>query len=587
MGILPPHVEMLCLLALPLVAGIVVGLLGPRRGDAVRWVSAVAAVLTFLMAASLTIQFMHLYADKGLADLTTQRRSATPTFRPEFVPGSPGARIDERGKEHLEPYGTSWNVLPLGNGAIQFYIGLDGLNVWLVMLTAALTIPAVLVSWTYITERVNEFYAWLLILQTAMMGIFMSFDIVLFYVFFELSLVPLFFLIGIWGGPERRHAAGKFFIYTLTGSLVTLLGVIAVVLSCQARSGELTFSIPRLVEIVHTRLAMDSPVEREYWSGVQPYVFLALMAGFAVKVPLVPFHTWLPLAHVEAPTAGSVDLAGVLLKVGAYGFLRLCVPLAPDTSLAVGLPLVSALAAIGIIYGALCAYAQDDIKRLVAYSSVSHLGLCMLGMFALNATGISGSIVQMVNHGFSTAGLFLMVGMLYERYHTRRISEFGGMATKLPLFGAFMVFVCMSSVGLPGLNGFIGEGMSLMGIFEQQVIRHQWPWLGVTAAIGVFLGAWYLLTMVRKVFFGTLKEPALPASDHHEPIRDLSRREILTLVPVILFCIAIGVYPQPMIETMAPDVGVIESIADRAREREAKPLLRPAVAESDRKGAQP
>jgi NADH-quinone oxidoreductase subunit M len=578
MGILPPHIELLCLLALPLVAGIIVFALGPNRGGLIRWISAFVAFAVLLMGASLSLQLLRQYAGgKGVADLEKVRREATPTFRPEYVPGSPGIVRDENGRPHEDPHGTSWNILPVGTGAIQFYIGLDGLNIWLVMLTAALTPPAVLVSWTYIKERVNEFYAWLLILQTAMMGIFMSFDIVLFYVFFELSLIPLFFLIGIWGGPERRYAAGKFFIYTLTGSLITLLGVIAIVLACQAKNnGVLTFSIPRLVQLVHTEPIVDSTLQ--FW------VFIALMAGFAIKVPLVPFHTWLPLAHVEAPTAGSVDLAGVLLKIGAYGFLRLCVPLAPDTSLTLGLPLISTLAAIGIVYGALCAYAQDDIKRLVAYSSVSHLGLCMLGMFALNSVGISGSIMQMVNHGLSTAGLFLIVGMLYERYHTRRIADYGGMSTRLPLMGAAMVFVCMSSAGLPGLNGFIGEALCLFGVFKQELVHNERPIYGIIGAAGMFLGAWYLLTMLQRVFFGTLKEPETPAHEKHHPIGDLNFREVLTLVPVFVFCVAIGVYPQPVLDTMRPDVGVIEAIAEKARERVEHP---PTTAVTVREEAQP
>src|SRR5262249_50163313 len=282
-----------------------------------------------------------------------------------------------------------------------------------------------------------------------------------------------------------------------------------VVLACMNKNqGELTFSLPRLVEIVHHRLdhvAMQNVDEQQFWAKVQLWVFLALTAGFAIKVPLVPFHTWLPLAHVEAPTAGSVDLAGVLLKVGAYGFLRLCVPLAPDVSLSLGLPLVSILAVVGIVYGALCAYSQNDIKKLVAYSSVSHLGLCMLGMFALNMAGLSGSLLQMVNHGLSTAALFLLVGMLYDRYHTRLIADFGGMAGKLPVMACFMVFIVLSSVGLPGLNGFIGEVLCLMGVFEMEWKRNppgQWPIRAIIAASGVVLGAWYLLTMVRKTFFG-------------------------------------------------------------------------------------
>src|SRR5262249_3158318 len=262
---------------------------------------------------------------------------------------------------------------------------------------------------------------------TALFGIFLAFDIILFYVFFELTLVPLFFLIGIWGGAERRYAARKFFLYTFTGSVITLLGVLGVVLAAYADNhGELTFSLPRLFELAHPRLALPVPSVQAFWRSVEFWVFLALATGFAVKVPLVPFHTWLPLAHVEAPTAGSVDLAGILLKIGAYGFLRLCIPLAPDVSLWLGLPLVTALAAVGIVYGALCAYSQDDVKRLVAYRSVSHLGLCMLGMFSLTAAGLSGSILQMINHGLTTGGLFLLIGMIYERYHTRRLSDFGG-----------------------------------------------------------------------------------------------------------------------------------------------------------------
>jgi NADH-quinone oxidoreductase subunit M len=569
---------MLGLLGLPLAAGIVVALLGPGRGPLIRWISAGAAFAILFMAMFLTGRLMHLHLTH--ADEINAVRAGTPTFRPVFVPGAPGVRKDEQGKVRGEdPYATSWDVLPLGTGSVQFYIGLDGLNVWLVMLTAVLTVPSVLISWNHITERVNEFYAWLLILQTAMIGIFMSFDIILFYVFFELSLVPLFFLIGIWGGPERRHAAGKFFIYTLTGSLITLLGVLGVVLACYTRNnGELTFSIPRLVEIVHTRLALHDPAERVYWSKVQFWVFTALTVGFAVKVPLVPFHTWLPLAHVEAPTAGSVDLAGVLLKVGAYGFLRLCVPLAPDVSLDFGLPLVSTMAVIGIVYGALCAYWQDDIKRLVAYSSVSHLGLCMLGMFALNAAGVSGSLMQMINHGLSTGGLFLLVGMLYERYHTRKISLYGGMSRRLPVLGGFMVFICLTSVGLPGLNGFIGEILSLMGVYEGQRLRGQFPIYAVIAAIGMFLGAWYLLTMLQRVFFGPVKEPPLPTHEGQEPIRDLSFRELVIVVPIAALCVVIGVYPQPMLDTVKPDVAVIERIARRAEERQSPPGT-PAVTE--------
>ncbi|MFN4261369.1 MAG: NuoM family protein [Gemmataceae bacterium] len=554
-----PRVCLLLLLVLPLVGAVVVAALGPRRLEPVRWISLGVSVATLVLALIVAGRFMGLDRDAYTEEVLTAQVAPTanvPTFSPVFVPGSTLER----------QHATTWDILPIGSGAIQFYIGLDGLNVWMVVLTGILFVPSVLVSWHAIQQRVNEFYAWLLLLQTGLFGVFLSFDIILFYVFFELTLVPLFFLIGIWGGPERRHAARKFFIYTLAGSLITLLGVLGIVAaSYPANEGIVTFSIPRLVEIVHTQLAVDHPDVHDYWQSTQFWVFLALMAGLAVKVPLVPFHTWLPLAHVEAPTAGSVDLAGVLLKIGAYGFLRLCVPLAPDVSLSLGLPLVTTLAAIGVLYGAFCAYSQDDIKKLVAYSSVSHLGVCMLGMFALTATGVSGSLMVMINHGLSTAALFLLVGMLYDRYHTRKISDYGGMGAKMPLLACFMIFICMSSVGLPFLNGFIGEFLVISGVIEMEWIRFQGPILIIVIALGIILGAWYLLTMVRHVFFGPVKEP--PAEGHQEAT-DLTGRELAIIVPIAALCLFIGVYPQPVLKAMQADVDVIQHIAARARERE-------------------
>lgn len=547
---------LLCLLFVPLAGAIIVAALGPTRRDAIRRISVATAVATLLFAFAVTIGFClqpRLQPTKvlpGAAALTL------PTFEPLFVPGSPA---------HGSDHETSWTMVNLGPGAVQFYLGVDGLNVWMVLLTAVLMLPSVLISWNHITERANEFYAWLLALQTVMMGIFLSFDIVLFYVFFELSLVPLFFLIGIWGGPERRYAARKFLIYTLVGSLITLLGVIGVVVACYNRTGIMTFAIPRLVELVHQQLVIREPAEQAYWASVQFWVFLALTAGFAVKVPLFPFHTWLPLAHVEAPTAGSVDLAGVLLKVGAYGFLRLCVPLAPDATLSFGLPLVTTLAAIGIIYGAFCAYAQDDIKRMVAYSSVSHLGMCMLGMFTLNVIGLTGALLLMINHGLSTGALFLLIGMIYDRYHTRRMSDYGGMARVLPLFGCFLVFVTLTSIGLPGLNGFVSEVMVLFGVFQHQWSQGQFPGLAVVAAFSVILGAWYLLTMLQRVLFGTVHEPHHDA--HGPPITDLTWREWAIVAPIGLLCVLLGVYPQPVLRSVQPDVAVIADIANRARDR--------------------
>jgi NADH-quinone oxidoreductase subunit M len=561
-----PRIELLCLLGIPAAMAAVVAGVGPCRAGLVRWLSLATALAALGLAASLAVQ---LYPFEKVRTADT----GVPTFRPEFVPGSPDP----------QSHHTTWNIIslmsqPADNSserqdppAIQFYIGLDGLNIWLIVLTAVLFLPSVLVSWVSITERVNEFYAWLLALQTTLFGVFLAFDIALFYVFFELTLVPLFFLIGIWGGPERRYAARKFLIYTLAGSLITLLGVLGIVLACFEESGELTFSIPRLVEIVHNSLAVQEPSVHAYWVNVQFWVFLALMAGFAIKVPLVPLHTWLPLAHVEAPTAGSVDLAGILLKIGVYGFLRLCVPLAPDASLTVGLPLISILAAIGIVYGAFCAFGQDDIKKLVAYSSVSHLGLAMLGVFALNATGLSGSMLQMINHGLATGALFLLVGMIYDRYHTRKLSDYGGMASRLPLLSCFMVFIVLASIGLPGLNGFISEVLVLMGVLEIEWSQGRWPVLLVMAATTIILGAWYLLTMLRRAFFGPLKEPSHPGP---EPIRDLDGREVATLAPVALLCLLLGVYPQPFLDTTRADVDTIALVAQKARDRQSQNLAK-------------
>jgi NADH-quinone oxidoreductase subunit M len=402
---------------------------------------------------------------------------------------------------------------------------------------------------------------------------------VLFYVFFELTLVPLFFIIGIWGGPERRYAARKFFIFTLAGSLITLLGVLGVVLVCYTDEHihRLTFSIPELVSIVNERLEylrqnpMDFAAEIASWHRIEVAVFLALAVGFAIKVPLVPLHTWLPLAHVEAPTAGSVILAGVLLKIGAYGFLRLCIPLTPDAAYSVGVPLIGTLAVIGIVYGALCALAQDDIKRLVAYSSVSHLGFCMLGMFALSVTGLSGSLLQMVNHGLSTGALFLLVGMLYERYHTRLMDDYSGIADRLRLLACFMVFFCLTSAGLPGLNGFVGEALVLMGMYDFEMHHGERPVFAVVAATGVVLGAWYLLTMLRRVFFGPVKEPA---HGNHGLTGDLNPRELAALVPVAALCVVLGVYPQPFLEIARPDIETVAVLADLAQPRAGTAVAR-------------
>lgn len=548
---------LLVVLALPAVAAVAIACLGPRNGPAVRWTALGATVLNLLLTVVLVGE-----AVPRLKQPLPENGPAT--FRPTIVPGDPG--------RDAETHDTGWVLMPLGDAkpgqpvpAVRLYLGLDGLNIWLVALTSFLMVPSVLVSWTSVTERDNEFFAWLLALQTGLTGVFLAFDIILFYVFFELTLVPLFFVIGIWGGPARREAARKFFLYTLTGSLITLLGLIGLVLAVNAQTGELTFSIPELVKQVQQQLATENVATRAYWRQVQVYVFFAMALGFAIKVPLFPLHTWLPLAHVEAPTAGSVLLAGVLLKLGTYGFLRLCLPLVPDACLSVGVPLIGTLAVIGIIYGALCAYAQTDIKKLVAYSSVSHLGFCVLGLFALNAAGIAGSLVQMVNHGLSTGGLFLLVGMLYERYHTRSMGDYGGMAARLKVLSLFMVFVCLTSVGMPFLNGFVGEMLVMAGIFDLQGASVSGPLLGVAGAVGIVLGALYLITLLAKVFFGPLKEP------HHDgpAVGDLNVRELAALVPLGALCLLIGLYPQPMLDATARDVGVVAKISQAARDRAA------------------
>ena len=575
---------LLFLLILPLVGAVAAALVGARRPDAVRWVSLAATVLTLAASIVIAVGFLNL-PPHGQSD----------TFQPEFVPGSPGVHAVTMTPD---AHATTWDLLRLRQGtAVQFYIGIDGLNLWLIVLTALLMVAAVLGSWTAVKERDNEFFAWLLALEVAMIGVFLAFDILLFYVFFELTLVPLFFLIGIWGGPQRQYAARKFFIYTLAGSLITLLGVLGAVLAVAndpyiepARAdftpppnavNELTFSIPRLVELVHghtadlpqiiagqpqinqqeLRLAQD---RLAYWRWVEFWVFAAMMVGFAIKVPLFPVHTWLPLAHVEAPTAGSVLLAGVLLKIGVYGFLRLCIPLAPDASLSLGTPLIGWLGVIGVIYGSFCALAQDDIKKLVAYSSVAHLGYCMIGLFALNEIGMAGGVLQMINHGLSTGALFLLVGMLYERYHTRQMADYSGMAARLKWTAVFWVFITMSSIGLPGLNGFVSETLTMMGMYAFQ--RPEVPgWLlSGLATAGILLGAWYMLMLLRRVFFGELREPA---HEGHGHIGDLNGREWLALAPLAALCLFLGVWSQPFLDSIKPDLQVVTGITAAAKER--------------------
>jgi len=451
---------------------------------------------------------------------------------------------------------------------LQFRVGLDGLSLWLFALTALLMVVAVLVSWEAIDRWPGAYYALLLLLETGMLGVFVARDIILFYVFFEFTLIPLFFLIGIWGSDQRRYAAVKFFLFTLAGSVLTLLGLLAIVLwdHSQAPSRPMTFSISELTANLAAR-----PMEP--W--MQIAVFLLLLAGFAVKVPLFPLHTWLPLAHVEAPTAGSVLLAGVLLKVGTYGLVRFALPMTPE-GVAACMPWLLWLSVIGIVYGSMVALAQSDIKRLIAYSSVAHLGFCTLGMFALNPLGLRGSVLQMVNHGLSTGGLFAVVGMLYERYHSRQIKDFGGLARQTPRLAAFMVVLTLASIGLPGLNGFVGEFLILLGMFQRSYaapegLVTQYRVIAVLGVAGVVLGAWYMLGLVQKVFFGPLRTPGHVGDKHAAaPVQDLCLREVLALAPLVVFIVWIGVWPQFFMARMSPTLDRLTAPAMDAADRQAE-----------------
>jgi NADH-quinone oxidoreductase subunit M len=412
---------------------------------------------------------------------------------------------------------------------VTYFLGIDGISLFLVLLTTFFSVISVLACWRDIQEKVKEFMICLLFLETGMIGVFVSLDLFLFYVFWEVMLIPMYLLIGIWGNPKRRiYAAVKFFIYTMVGSVLMLVAILVLYFHNGAVTGTYTFDLLQLYKL-------QAPQNVQFW------LFLAFGLAFAIKVPMFPFHTWLPDAHTEAPTVGSVLLAAILLKMGTYGFLRFSIPLFPQASFQL-VPLVSILAMIGIVYGALVCLVQKDLKRLIAFSSVSHLGFVMLGLFALNAQGIQGGILQMLNHGFSTGALFLIVGMIYERRHTRMIEDFGGLWKQMPVFAAFFMVVTLSSVGLPGLNGFVGEFLILLGTFQANRIY------AVVAATGVILAAGYMLWMYQRVMFGEITKP------ENKILKDLSSREILVLGCVTVFIFWIGLYPQTFLSRMEPTV---------------------------------
>ena len=485
----------------PLAGALVLLFVDKRSEDTIRWIANVTAGLGFLVSLPLWFGF------------------------------------DATGAEYWQFVERAAWIPSIG---AEYHLGVDGFSALLVLLTTLMGVIAILSSWNAITERVKEYYVFMLVLQTGMIGAFIALDFLLFFVFWEVMLVPMYFLIGIWGSDNRLYSAIKFFLFTLVGSVVMLLGILAVYFYHHEVTGVYTFDVTAFHEL-------NMPFDMQWW------VFLAFFLGFAVKVPMFPFHTWLPDAHTDAPTAGSVILAAVLLKMGTYGFIRFSLPILPEATQAF-VPAVAALSIIGIIYGALVAMAQSDWKRLVAYSSVSHMGMVMLGMFALTPVGVTGSIVQQLNHGISTGALFLLVGVVYERRHTRAIAEYGGLSKVMPAYAAVFLIMTMSSIGLPTLNGFIGEVLILQGIFVVS------KWWAAFAATGIVLGAAYMLWLYQRTMFGVVDNPK------NENLPDLSIREWATFTPLIILAVWIGLYPKPFIERLDTSVDRVMARVNSAYE---------------------
>ncbi len=456
----------------------------------------------------------------------------------------------------------------LPDWGIHYFVGIDGLSLFLVLLTTFLMPLVILASWQDIDRSIESYVFFMLFLETGMLGAFVSLNLFLFYVFWEVMLVPMYFIIGIWGGPRRIYAAVKFFLFTMVGSLLMLVALLVLYFLGYEQTGELNFD---LVSAPGSGLrgVFDTLVPRAGeapWWRTQTWLFAAFALAFAIKVPMVPLHTWLPDAHVEAPTAGSVVLAGVLLKMGTYGFVRFALPLFPHAAYQ-ATPWILLLAVVGIVYGSLVAMVQSDVKKLVAYSSVAHLGFVMLGIFAFNAHGLGGGVLQMVNHGLSTGALFLLVGMLYERRHTRQISDFGGIAKPMPVFAAFFGLVTMSSIGLPALNGFVGEFLILLGAYLAN------PAMAVVATSGIVLGAAYMLWMFRRVMFGPLESP------ENRGLIDLGLREKFVMAAIAVPMLWIGVYPETFLRRIEPSVmELLRRVEERSAVRIAAPAAEPARA---------
>ena len=430
----------------------------------------------------------------------------------------------------LDPHGIGWQFAErrdwIPSLGATYHLGVDGISVLLALLTTVITAITVIGAYGAVEQRGKQFYALILALEAGMLGTFFALDVLLFYVFWEAMLIPMYLLIGVWGGPRRIYAAIKFFLYTMAGSVLMLVAILTLYFMQKRLTGVATFDLDAFYAL---------PIA----GGAQNWLFLAFAVAFAIKVPMFPLHTWLPDAHVEAPTAGSVILAAVLLKMGTYGFLRFAMPLFPAAS-AHFAPWIAGLAIVGIIYGAMVAMVQPDLKKLVAYSSVSHLGFCMLGLYAMNSQGLAGGMIQMLNHGVSTGALFLLVGVIYERRHTRMISDFGGLWKPMPVYAAVFLVVLLSSIGLPGTNGFIGEFLVLLGTFRSQPVWAIW------AASGVVLGAIYMLWMFQRFAFG-------PVTHHeNEGLKDLTTRERLVFAPLILLILWMGIFPQPFLDRAQP-----------------------------------
>lgn len=466
-------------------------------------------------------------------------------------------------------FGFETSIGWLSKFGIFLGLGADSVSMLLILLTTLLMPICVLGSFTAVSTRLKEYYGWMMLLEAAMIGVFIARDIIFFYVSFEFTLIPMFFLIAIYGGENRGRAAIKFFLYTFTGSVIALAALLYIAWRYAASRDVWLFQIDLLTQFAANELSATE----------QAWILLALMAGFAVKVPLFPVHTWLPLAHTEAPTAGSVILAGVLLKLGTYGLYRFVLPMAPDAVIEYA-PFIAVLSIVGILYAGLICWVQSDVKKLVAYSSVSHLGFCVLGLFALNPLGVQGSVLYMINHGLSTGALFLLIGMIYERYHTRDMDRMSGLARRMPVWAFFMVFFVLSSVGLPGLNGFISEFLCLIGAFTADADNATYPgvlgpWYAAVAGVGMIIAAMYLLIMVGKVVFGPLKEPGNghgQGSHHGDHAHgslpaDLSSREIAILVPLAVLCVYLGFQPKPAMDAIQGSVNVVlQSYPDRVRE---------------------